>query len=120
MSDYIEGTFGAAGLFAQRFAGYETRPGQVALARAVDAAFAGGEHLLAEGPCGTSKSVAYLTPAIHHATTRGKKVIVATADIALQEQLVGKDLPLLAEILPDPFTFALMKGKNNYLCADRL
>jgi len=120
MSDYIEGIFGGAGLFAQRFAGYETRPGQVELTRAVDAAFTAGEHLLAEGPCGTGKSVAYLTPAIHHAVARGKKVIVATANIALQEQLVGKDLPLLAEILPDDFSFALMKGKNNYLCADRL
>jgi ATP-dependent DNA helicase DinG len=120
MSDYIEGIFGASGLLAQRFAGYETRPGQVALARAVDSAFAAGEHLLAEGPCGTGKSVAYLTPAVHHAATRGKKVVVATANIALQEQLVGKDLPLLAEILPDEFSFALLKGKNNFLCPDRL
>lgn len=119
MSDYLEDIFGAGGLFAQRFVGYETRPGQVALAHAVDAAFTDGEHLLAEGPCGTGKSVAYLTPAIHHAVARGKKVVVATANIALQEQLVGKDLPLLADILPEGFTFALMKGKNNYLCADR-
>ncbi|MCC6311599.1 MAG: DEAD/DEAH box helicase family protein [Trueperaceae bacterium] len=120
MSDYIEGIFGAGGLLARRFPGYETRPGQVALARAVDAAFTDGEHLLAEGPCGTGKSIAYLTPAVHHAVAHGKKVVIATANIALQEQLVGKDLPLLAEVLPEPFTFALMKGKNNFLCESRL
>lgn len=120
MSDYLQDIFGADGLFARRFAGYETRPGQVALARAVDDAFAAGEHLLAEGPCGTGKGMSYLVPSVRHAVTRGKKVIVATANIALQEQLVGKDLPLLREILPEPFTFALMKGKNNYACSDRL
>lgn len=71
----------------------------------------------------TGKSVAYSVPAIYHAThdnAEKKAVIIVTANIALQEQLVRKDLPLLAEILPWPFTYALLKGKNNYLCLDRL
>lgn len=117
---YLEEVFGIGGLFAKAFPGYEPRPGQVELARAIDAAFASEKHLLAEGPCGTGKSVAYLVPAIHHAVTFGRKVVVATANIALQEQLVHRDLPMLAKVLPYPFRFSLVKGKRNYLCPARL
>ena len=120
MNDYLSEVFGDGGLFASRFPGYEMREGQVALARMVDEAMRGGRHALGEGPCGTGKSVAYAVPAVHHAHHEKKRVVIATANIALQEQLVRKDLPMLASVLPWPFTFALLKGRNNYVCLDRM
>lgn len=120
MSDYMDKVFGPDGILAQRFEGYAPRPGQIALARAVDAAIADGVHLMAEGPTGTGKSIGYAVPASYRAAHGKKRVVIATANIALQEQLVGKDLPLLADVLPWKFTFALLKGRNNYLCVDRI
>ena len=118
--DYIEQVFGTRGFLAGRFSGYALRPGQVAMARHVDEAIRAERHLVVEGPCGTGKSIAYGVPATFHASRRGLRVLIVTANIALQEQLVRKDLPLLASLLPWPFTFALVKGRNNYLCTDRL
>ncbi len=111
--------FGAGELLAQRFEGYAPRPGQIEMARAVGLAIDDGRHLLVEGPTGTGKSLAYLVPTILDAARTGRRVLVVTANIALQEQLVGKDLPLLAELLPVDFSFALMKGRSNYLCRRR-
>jgi ATP-dependent DNA helicase DinG len=119
MNDYLSEVFGDGGLFASRFPGYEMREGQVALARMVDEAMSGGRHALGEGPCGTGKSVAYAVPAVYRAHHDKKRVVIATANIALQEQLVRKDLPMLASVLPWSFTFALLKGRNNYVCLDR-
>jgi ATP-dependent DNA helicase DinG len=116
MQDYISQVFDHGGLFASRFPGYEAREGQVALARAVDEGMRGGRHVLGEGPCGTGKSIAYAVPAIWHSHVEKKRVVIATANIALQEQLVRKDLPMLAGVLPWKFSFALLKGRNNYLC----
>lgn len=123
----IEGVFGPEGLLSQKFEGYAPRKGQVDMAAAVEKAIADHSHLIAEGPTGTGKSLAYLVPAIEWATkkdpvapSRAKKVIVVTGNIALQEQLVGKDLPLLQGIMPEAFQFCLAKGRNNYLCADAL
>lgn len=123
----IESVFGAEGLLAAKFKGYAPRKGQVDMAIAVEKAIAEKGHLIAEGPTGTGKSLAYLVPAIEWATKKEairsavpKKVIVVTGNIALQEQLVGKDLPLLQAIMPEPFDFCLSKGKNNYLCVDAL
>ena len=89
------------------------------MARAVDDALTRRTHLLCEAPTGTGKSIAYAVPASYHAATSGKRVIIVTANIALQEQIVGKDLPALAEILPWDFTYALMKGRSNYLCRSK-
>lgn len=123
----IDEVFGATGILSQKFAGYGPRKGQVDMAAAVERAIESKKHLVAEGPTGTGKSLAYLVPSIAHAALPAAKdsrqqgrVIVVTANIALQEQLVDKDLPLLAEVLPFKFSFALAKGKNNYLCADAL
>lgn len=123
----IESVFGGEGLLAAKFKGYAPRKGQVDMAEAVAKAIAEKGHLIAEGPTGTGKSLAYLVPAIEWATkkeqfqsTRPKKVIVVTGNIALQEQLVGKDLPMLREIIPEAFDFCLAKGRNNYLCHDAL
>ncbi len=97
--------------------GYRRREQQVMMAACVDEAIATGRHAMVEGPTGTGKSIAYLVPAIAR-VGRGEieRVVVVTANIALQEQLVEKDLPLLQEALPWEFSFALMKGISNYLC----
>ncbi len=116
---HIDAVFGATGYLSKVFDGYTPRPGQVALAHAVDHALAERTHLLAEGPTGTGKSLAYAAPASYHAAITGQNVVIVTANIALQEQIVNKDLPLLRSIVPWPFTFALLKGRNNYLCVDR-
>lgn len=116
---YIDDVFGPSGALAQRFKGYEPRAGQIAFARAVDEAVRTGKPLFAEAGTGTGKSLAYAVPTIYHATHGLGRVVLATANIALQEQLVNKDLPLLAEILPWKFEFALAKGINNYLCLEQ-
>ena len=119
--DYVTEVFGEKGVFAAHFPGYEPRAGQVELARAIDRAMHEDNHALAEGPCGTGKSVAYLVPAIWHAVHERKRVLVVTANIALQEQLVSKDLPTLAKVLPwGEFKYALLKGRNNFLCLDKV
>lgn len=118
-TDYLDATFGESGYLSQRFSGYAPRAGQVALAQAIDAAMRGidgKKHVIAEGPTGTGKSLAYSVTATYHAAEQRKTVVIATANIALQEQLVSKDLPLLQSILPWPFTFGLLKGIGNYLC----
>ena len=112
--------FGEEGLLAARFEGYKPRPGQIQLAEACGGAIRDAVHLVAEGPTGTGKSIAYSVPAILERIPDGGRVLIVTANIALQEQLVSKDLPLLAEMLPVPFSFALMKGTSNYLCLDQL
>lgn len=118
--DYVDQIFGLEGPFAAMFPGYEPREGQIAMARETDRAITDDALLMVEAPTGTGKSIGYLVPAIRHAIAAGKKVVVCTANIALQEQLVMKDLPLLRELLPWPFTFALAKGRNNFACLDRL
>ena len=116
---YVDAVFGETGYLSRAFAGYTPRPGQVALARAVDRAIVTKKHLLAEGPTGTGKSLAYAAPASYHAAHTGSPVVICTANIALQEQIVQKDLPLLQKVVPWKFTFALLKGRNNYLCTDQ-
>jgi ATP-dependent DNA helicase DinG len=96
--------------------GYESRPQQQALAAAVEDAIANRTHLLAEAGCGTGKSLGYIIPAI----LSGKRVIVSTATKALQDQVANKDVPFLAEHLGAPFTFALLKGRSNYLCINKV
>ncbi|WP_394845152.1 ATP-dependent DNA helicase [Pendulispora brunnea] len=119
-NDYLSDVFGPGGLLQSRSANYEAREGQIALSRLVDQAMREGRHAAAEAPCGTGKSRAYCVPAIHHAHHRGKRVVVATANVALQEQLVTQDLPRLAEVLPWKFSFSLLKGRNNYACHARV
>lgn len=120
MGEYIEAVLGPQGVLSRRFAGYVPRSGQIAMSRAVDSILSDGGHLLVEAPTGVGKSIAYAVPAVYHAVHNERRAIIATANIALQEQLYRKDLPLLKEILPWDFSFALLKGKNNYLCQDRL
>ena len=100
------------------------RPGQVQMAEAVDRAFATGEHLAVQAGTGTGKSLAYLVPAIARALSDDTPVVVSTATIALQRQLVDRDLPRVAEALtpalPRAPRFALLKGRRNYLCLNKI
>jgi ATP-dependent DNA helicase DinG len=100
------------------------RPGQVQMAEAVAHAFESGEHLAVQAGTGTGKSLAYLVPAIARAVDDETPVVVSTATIALQRQLVDRDLPRLAEALapelPRKPTFALLKGRRNYLCLNKI
>jgi ATP-dependent DNA helicase DinG len=104
--------------------GGTSRAGQQEMARAVAAAIDDGQHLMVQAGTGTGKSLAYLVPALAHAAEGGGPVVVATATIALQRQLVERDLPLLAQALTPQLgrtpTFALLKGRQNYLCQHRL
>ncbi|RKS68647.1 ATP-dependent DNA helicase DinG [Actinomadura pelletieri DSM 43383] len=100
------------------------RPGQVTMARAVEKAITSGEHVAAQAGTGTGKSLAYLVPAIRHAVEKQTTVVVSTATIALQRQLVDRDLPRLAEalgpLLGTELKFAILKGRRNYLCLHRV
>ena len=89
------------------------------MAGAVAGALERKHHLAVEAPCGVGKSFAYLVPALEHAVRTKTRVVVCTANIALQEQLVARDLPALAKLLPFEFRWGLVKGINNYLCLDR-
>jgi len=97
--------------------GGEDRPGQQHMAQAVARAIDEGRHLVVQAGTGTGKSLAYLLPAVLSA----RRVIVATATKALQDQLATNDLPFLADALGDaaPFSFAVLKGRSNYLCRQR-
>ncbi|MEE6137770.1 ATP-dependent DNA helicase [Mycobacterium sp. 050128] len=104
--------------------GGSERSGQLEMATAVARAFETGEHLAVQAGTGTGKSLAYLIPAIVHAIADEEPVVVSTATIALQRQLVDRDLPRLAEsladALPHPPQFALLKGRRNYLCLNKI
>ena len=109
--------------------GGSQRDGQIEMARAVTHAFAAGEHLAVQAGTGTGKSLAYLVPAVAAAVADvpdGPEgpVIVSTATIALQRQLVDRDLPRLADALagrlPREPRFALLKGRGNYLCLNKI
>ena len=99
---------------------YEPRPQQLEMAQAISKAFENNHHLVAEAGTGTGKSFAYLVPAIAHAVSHRRKVIISTYTISLQEQLINKDIPFLRELSPAPFTATLFKGRGNYLCWRRL
>ncbi|MFD0922455.1 ATP-dependent DNA helicase [Saccharopolyspora rosea] len=100
------------------------RAGQAQMAESVAHSIESGEHLAVQAGTGTGKSLAYLVPAIRHAMTRGTTVVVSTATIALQRQLVDRDLPRLSTALAAALgrrpTFAILKGRRNYLCLNRV
>ncbi|MGO1192953.1 MAG: ATP-dependent DNA helicase [Nesterenkonia sp.] len=100
------------------------REGQVDMARRVAEAFAEEKHLLVQAGTGTGKSLAYLVPAALHAVRAEKPVLISTATLALQAQIMGRDLPDLldsiTEELPRPVDIALVKGRANYLCKHKL
>ncbi|HEY3493520.1 MAG TPA: DEAD/DEAH box helicase, partial [Polyangiaceae bacterium] len=114
-SSRVGDLLGPEGPLANGLAGYEERPGQLEMARAVERTLAEDRVLLCEAGTGTGKTLAYLVPAI----LSGRKVIVSTATRALQEQIFTKDLPLVESLLGLRPRAALMKGLGNYLCRRR-
>jgi ATP-dependent DNA helicase DinG len=113
------------GPIARRLGGvYEHRPQQVQMARFVREALASGHAALVEAGTGVGKSFAYLLPVIEQILATGdrdkkKRVVVSTHTIALQEQLIHKDLPLLRAVIPDEFSAVLVKGRGNYVSLRR-
>ncbi len=94
----------------------EPRPGQVEMAEAVARAIADERHLVVQAGTGTGKTFAYLVPAV----LAGRRVVVTTATKALQDQLAEKDLPFLAEHLDESLSWAVLKGRSNYVCLQRV
>ena len=123
---YPDDVLGDGGLIAKRMPGYESRPQQLDMAHAVAKAIATQQHLVVEAGTGVGKSFAYLVPAILAATQSRKpngerrRIVISTHTIALQEQLIGKDIPFLNAILPVEFSAVLVKGRSNYISLRRM
>lgn len=122
--DRVTRIFAADGALARLMGPeYERRTGQVEMAARVASAFNRGEHLMVEAGTGTGKTLAYLIPAALWATQNQQRVLVATNTIALQDQLLDKDIPQVESVLAvegfAPVRTALLKGRANYLCLRR-
>ena len=106
------------------FIGGDSRSGQHLMANAVGASLSGAGHLIVQAGTGTGKSMGYLIPAALYATSHQQAIVIATATLALQKQLMDHDLPLLASalepLLQRPVTYAVLKGRNNYVCLQKL
>ena len=118
---------GPQGPIARELPHYEVREPQLVMAEAVERAQTAGRHLVVEAGTGVGKSFAYLVPAIKEAVEHGRRVVISTYTISLQEQLIEKDIPFLQAIWPaspsgEPVEFkaVLVKGRGNYLCLRRL
>ncbi len=112
--------FGPSGLISRHHDQYEYRGGQIRMANAIAGAFEEKKHLIVEAGTGTGKTLAYLIPAINEVLRTKKRIIISTGTKNLQEQLMEKDIPFLQKVLPNKFTAAYMKGRNNYACLYRL
>ena len=116
----VESHLGPEGGLAASLAGFEVRPQQQRLAVSVQQAMAEGSTLLAEAGTGVGKSFAYLLPAMERIVNHGETVVVSTHTIALQEQLMERDIPALAQMMGDAVVPVLVKGRGNYLSRRRL
>ena len=108
--------FGPGGMLSNCHAGYEFRAAQLEMAEMVDEAFARHQHALIEAGTGTGKTLAYLIPAIRS----GRRVVISTATKSLQEQLFQKDIPFLRKHFAPDLKVALIKGRNNFLCREKV
>jgi ATP-dependent DNA helicase DinG len=115
LAERVDTVFTADGPLARHLPAFEPRGGQRMMAAAAAEVIERGGVLLAEAGTGTGKTLAYLVPAI----LSGQRVLVSTGTKNLQEQIFNKDLPTLAQVLPDRFTATCMKGRGNYLCLHR-
>ena len=132
----IQRIFSTSGVLGRMFPGYEQRDAQVTMSQAVADGFNRSQHVFVEAGTGTGKGMAYLVPAALHAMERGQRVVLATHTINLQDQLYFKDIPKIIEMfdaelhhqategtpsIPDvALQSALLKGRSNYLCLQRL
>lgn len=112
----IDEIFAPGGPIERTLAGFEARPGQLQMAQLIERGFLEGMHTIVEAGTGVGKSLAYLVPALRS----GKKVVVSTGTIALQEQLFTKDIPLVTRALDVQARVTLLKGRNHYLCKQKL
>jgi ATP-dependent DNA helicase DinG len=112
----LELVFAPGGPLGRALPGFESRPGQVQMSKLVERGFLESAHTIVEAGTGVGKSLAYLVPALRS----GKKVVVSTATIALQEQLVRKDIPLVTQALGIAARVELLKGRSHYLCLAKL
>ena len=115
----LEAFLGPGGALSNAHSGFEDRPGQREMARLVATRYNEGGVGLVEAGTGTGKSLAYLLPAALWALENGERTVVSTNTINLQEQLVGKDLPLLQEAMGKRIRWALVKGRGNYISIRR-
>jgi len=139
MSDLdFESILGPGGSISRRISNYEHRREQLQMAQAVTKALSDRKHLIVEAGTGVGKSFGYLVPAILFATSdeallesdqnsddptdepKVRRIVISTHTISLQEQLIGKDLPLLNAVIPREFTSVLVKGRGNYLSLRRM
>jgi ATP-dependent DNA helicase DinG len=110
-----EELFAPGGPIARALTGFEARSGQVQMAQSIERGILEGMHTIVEAGTGVGKSLAYLVPAVRS----GKKIVLSTGTIALQEQLVRKDIPLVERALGVPMRITLLKGRNHYLCKQK-
>lgn len=122
----VEDLLAPHGIFANSFPGFENRPQQAEMLKAVTRAIYQGRKLIVEGGTGIGKSIAYLLPAVLYAASHGQRVVISTNTINLQEQLMDKDIPAVVGILeeagilePGAVKAAQLKGRSNYLCLRR-
>ncbi|MDA8220326.1 helicase C-terminal domain-containing protein [Desulfosporosinus sp.] len=114
--DWVVDNFSPGGNLEQNLPSYESRSGQVKMARLIAKGLSSSQHVVVEAGTGTGKSFAYLIPSLWSAKKTGQKVVVATHTIPLQEQLQKKDIPILEAVLPFSFRTSVLKGKSNYCC----
>ncbi len=125
MDESVDAIFGEGGSLEKTLEGFESRPEQVEMAKAVAEAIENQEHLIVEAGTGVGKSLAYLIPSVLQAIRAGKKVVVSTNTINLQEQLIGKDIEITSGALresgekADRMRAAQLKGRANYVCFKR-
>jgi ATP-dependent DNA helicase DinG len=115
MNAAIDDVFACDGPLSRALPSFEARPGQVQMAQLVERGILEGLHTIVEAGTGVGKSLAYLVPAVRS----GKKVVLSTGTIALQEQLVRKDIPLVERALGIELRVTLLKGRNHYLCKQK-
>ncbi len=116
MTNTLDEVFAPGGPIERALSGFETRPGQIQMAQLIERGFLEGMHTIVEAGTGVGKSLAYLVPALRS----GKKIVISTGTIALQEQLFQKDIPLVAGALNTTARVTLLKGRNHYLCKQKL
>jgi len=116
----LDRLFSLEGLLSRSLKEFEERPGQKEMASQVFSAYENEEIALIEAGTGTGKSFAYLLPAVHYAIEHQEKTVISTHTIALQEQLVERDLPFLLRTMGVDLKCSLVKGMGNYLCLRKL
>lgn len=112
----LDEIFGPDGMLSERLSGFTYRRGQAELAELVWQVLRDGRHAALEAGTGIGKTYGYLIPVL----LSGQRAIISTGTLTLQDQLYGRDLPALGEVLGRPTTVALLKGRGNYLCWHRL